>query len=347
MSVASNTVRRATSSRLAIIAVVLSGCALSITAATVAQQEPRGEPRPVRNDIARPGQEVLMLRHQRLMPGSHNAFYEASRAGVWPWYEKIGTRIVGQWKVVHPDGSAGTDELEEGWRLARYASYEHWVATRQGVNLGGNGADWEKNREAGRVRAQFRLGSDGGHFLQGVMHDSAPLYMPGLEETYLPGEGTVGDPAQGEVVAVRNDVAQPGDEIVTLRYWKIRKGTFDQFLQASVQSVWPWYEKVGARVIGQWKVIYPPRSADTESPDYDEVFMLTRYASYEHWQASRPRVSVNLGGNGPDWEKMMEAVRFRQSLSLETSVQFLQGYMYQSPPIYLPGLGERYRILER
>ena len=28
---------------------------------------------------------------------------------------------------------------------------------------------------------------------------------------------------------VRNDVAQPGDEIVTLRYFKIKKDSFDEF----------------------------------------------------------------------------------------------------------------------
>ena len=32
---------------------------------------------------------------------------------------------------------------------------------------------------------------------------------------------------------VRNLAAQSGEEIVTIRYWKIRKGTFPQFLQAS------------------------------------------------------------------------------------------------------------------
>ena len=38
---------------------------------------------------------------------------------------------------------------------------------------------------------------------------------------------------------VRNNVAQPGEEVVTLRYFKIKKGSFDQFLKASVEGVWP------------------------------------------------------------------------------------------------------------
>ena len=261
---------------------------------------------------------------------------------MWPWFEKIGTRIVGQWRIISPDGQPPeSQEYIGGWRLARYASYEHWLATRQGVALGGNGPDWEANRAVGRIRRQFQQGSDGGHFLQGVMHDSQPLHIPALPERYtsIP-EGR----ATGDVIAVRNGVSQSGEEIVTLRYWRIDKGTFDQFLEASIEGVWPWYEKIGARVIGQWKVIYPERATDVESPDYDEVYMMTRYASYEHWLATRPRVSATVGGNGPDWQKMIEAVSLRRSLSQETSVQFLQGYLYDSPPVFLPGLGERYRL---
>jgi ligand-binding SRPBCC domain-containing protein len=322
---------------------------LWITARAVAQKESLSKPRPVRNDVAQAGQEVLMLRHQQLIKGSHQAFYEASREGVWPFFEKIGARIVGQWKVIHPDESTKSDEFEEGWRLARYASYEHWAATRRGgpKKLGGNGPDHAKCFEAFRIREKYYLGSDGGHFLQGLMHDSAPLYMPGLDEIYEIIQEGEKVSAQDQIIAVRNDTAQPGKEIVVLRYVKIKKGTFDQFLRASVESVWPFYEKIGARIIGQWKVIYPSASSDTESPDYNEVYTMTRYASYEHWKATRPSESVNIGGNGPDWERMMEAIRFHQSMSLETSVQFLQGYMYSSPPKYMPGLNENYKLLQK
>lgn len=51
---------------------------------------------------------------------------------------------------------------------------------------------------------------------------------------------------------VRNDVAQSGEEIVTLRYFKIKKGSFDEFLRVSVEGVWPYFEKLGSRVIGMW-----------------------------------------------------------------------------------------------
>lgn len=330
--------------RFAAVLLVINGAVLWLGAHVVARQEI--EPRPVRNNIARPWseQEVLMLRHQRLMPGSHQAYYEASRNGVWPWFEKIGARIVGQWQVVHPDGPMLEEqEYIEGWRLARYASYDHWLDTRQGVPLGGNGPDWQASRRAGRTRRQFQLGSDGGHFLRGVMHDSQPLHMTGLSERY---RLVSRSDQSSDIVAVRNDSVSSGEEIIALRYWKINKGTFERFLRSSIEDVWPWHEKVGARVVGQWKVIYPERASDVESAAYDEVYMMTRYASYDHWLATRPQESVAIGGNGPDWQNMMDAGRFRQSLTIETSVQFLQGYFYESPPVYLPGLDERYQLAQ-
>ena len=101
---------------------------------------------------------------------------------------------------------------------------------------------------------------------------------------------------------MRNDVAQPGEEAVTLRYFRIKKGTFDQFLRASVEGVWPYFEKIGARMIGMWKVVTPEGVTDgpQASKDYDEVYLLTRYASVEHWKATRETVSqaamARIGG---------------------------------------------------
>lgn len=301
-------------------------------------------PLPVRNDVARGGEELLILRHQKLVKGSHHAFYRASRDGVWPWFEKIGTRIVGQWQVIHPDGEGGNEEHDEGYRLARYRSYEHWVETRQGQNLGGNGPDLQKSRASLRERSQFLLGSDAAYFLEGHMAPGGPYYLPGLGESYEPADRDSKSDAADAPRPVRNSSALAGVEIVAMRFWKIKKGTFDEFFEASVQGVWPYFEKIGARVIGQWKVVHPPASESEESPDYDEVIMMTRYASYDHWKATRR--GVELGGNGPDYEAMREAIALRRSLSLETSVIFLQGNMYHSPPVYLPGLGESYRRAE-
>lgn len=141
---------------------------------------------------------------------------------------------------------------------------------------------------------------------------------------------------------VRNDVAQPGQEIVTLRYFKIKAGTYDQFFAASRDGVWPYFEKIGARVIGQWKVIHPNEAGDGEGEGdgFEEIYMLTRYASYEHWRATREMAT--LGGNGPDWEKCREAIAYRRTLTVDTWVKFLQGHVAPGGPYFLPGLGESY-----
>ena len=141
---------------------------------------------------------------------------------------------------------------------------------------------------------------------------------------------------------VRNDVAQPGEEIVTLRYFRIKKGTFDQFLKASKEGVWPYFEKLGSRVIGMWQVI-APAGVEGVTPlgkDYDEVYLSTRYASIEHWKASRE--TVRHGGNGPDWVRCKAALDLRQSLTLSSNVIFLKGSMAPGGPYFMPGLDETY-----
>ena len=141
--------------------------------------------------------------------------------------------------------------------------------------------------------------------------------------------------AESEAKPVRNDVAQPGDEILTLRYFRIKKGSFPEFLKASQEGVWPFFEKIGARVVGMWQVIHPEVSTDPESPDYDEVWLMTRYASVDHWAASRE--PTKHGGNGPDWDACKAALDLRRSLTVETSVQFLKGSTWQNPPAFMPG----------
>lgn len=139
---------------------------------------------------------------------------------------------------------------------------------------------------------------------------------------------------------VRNNVAQPAEEIVTLRYFKIRKGTFEEFLKASVEGVWPYFEKIGSRVVGMWKVVTPEGVSDgpQASKDFDEVYLVTRYAGVEHWKATRDAVS--LGGNGPDWEKCKAALDLRQSLTISSNVIFLKGQMAPNVPYFMPGLVE-------
>ena len=49
---------------------------------------------------------------------------------------------------------------------------------------------------------------------------------------------------------VRNLAPVAGQEITTIRYWKIKKGSFPQFLKASQEGVWPYFEKIGSRIVG-------------------------------------------------------------------------------------------------
>ncbi len=135
-------------------------------------------------------------------------------------------------------------------------------------------------------------------------------------------------------IAVRNDVAQPGEPIVTKRYWKIRKGSFPQFLRASQEGVWPFFEKIGARVIGMWQVV--EIEGKDASADFDEVYLMTQYASVDHWRATRDM--AELGGNGPDWAAAREALLLRRSLTIETSVEFLRGSTWHNPPYFMPGV---------
>jgi len=297
-------------------------------------------PRPVRNDVPQAGEEVLVFRHQELTKGGHDSYYRISRDGVWPWYEKIGNRVVGQWQVIHPDGSPAPVDHDDSYRLARYASYEHWKATRNGRILGGDGPDYQANIVALRDRKHYEKGSDGAFFLQGVMATIQPHYMPMLEEKYEPTK----DGASTNVHPVRNDVTWQAREIIALDRWKIRKGAADEFIDLGTQALWPYLEKVGARPVGMWKVIYPEGSAHKESTDYDEIFMMTRYAGYEHWKAAQSDVVVQMGGDGRDWDAYDSALRKQKGLTRENSVTFLDGYFHQSPPWFRPGLNESYRL---
>jgi hypothetical protein len=150
--------------------------------------------------------------------------------------------------------------------------------------------------------------------------------------------GAVRGPQNAKPIAVRNDVAQPGEEIITLRYFRIKKGSFDQFLKASQEDVWPYFDKIGARVIGMWKVFEAEgvEGQPKAGNDYDEVYLSTRYASLDHWKATRDPTS--LGGNGPDWEKCQRGLALRQSLTISTHVIFLKGAMAANAPLFMPGV---------
>ena len=141
---------------------------------------------------------------------------------------------------------------------------------------------------------------------------------------------------------VRNLSPVPGEEITTIRYWKIKKGAFPQFLEASQKGIWPFFEKIGARIVGMWQVI-PGPNQPRASPDYDEVYLTTRYASLEHWAATRDAAA--MGGDGPDYAELQKALAIRQSLTIETKVTFLKGVVGPLPPAFMPGTGEKFAPL--
>ena len=300
-------------------------------------------PQAVRNDTMHPAEEVLVLRHHALQLGSHRQFMEWSRSRIWPFFMRIGARVVGEWKVIYPDGSPPPTDHEDGWRLARYAGMDHWRDTRDGELLGGNGPLRDRSREGGTKRNAYVISRDDVFFLtDGRMAPGGPYYLPGLNEQYqrIGDEEELPDDAPHPV---RLDVAQPGEELVAFRTFKIEKGSFDRFHAALQDAVWPYLDKIGVRPIGEWRRFYPdPPIVDREeSPDHDEAVQLTRYASYEHWQATRSASA--LGGDGPDYRAMVAAIEERRALTQETSLRFMQGDMFPNPPMYAPPLNERYR----
>jgi hypothetical protein len=166
--------------------------------------------------------------------------------------------------------------------------------------------------------------------------------MPALAERYELDDSTAS--ADGSEVPVRLDIARPREEIVELRYRRIKKGCFARLADLTRSSLWPWEAKLGARPIGQWLVIYPAAPSRTaESADYDEVISLTRYAGHDHRAAMAAERAVELGGNGPDWRAWSSALRTADGLTISASVELMQGYLHDSPPTYLPALPERYR----
>jgi hypothetical protein len=284
----------------------------------------------VRNDVPRPGREVLVLRNHELRPGGHEPFYQLSRDLYWPFFERLGARVVGQWKVI--GGSPGARTIDDVYRLVRYASIEHWQATRQGQQGLGD-------------RGGLQTGSKGAYFLEGMMAPDGPRFMPGLAETYERVDASQRPAATEEKIPVRVGAAVPGREVVELRYQRIRKGGFDRFAADTLARIWPWEEKLGARAIGQWKVVHPPAPSRTaENAEYDEVITMTRYASAEHRQAMRADEAVYMGGNGPDWLAWWAAVDAQRVATLDTRSELMEGHMFQSPPVYLPGLPEKYRL---
>ena len=313
-------------------------------------------PRPVRNDRAHAARELLVLRHHQLRRGGHEEFYRLSAENVWPFFEHNGARITGQWKIVESQHTM-TPGADDVYRLVRYAGFDHWRSTRSALSsgagatggadvaLGGNGPAQARSVGGYASRGELELGSRGAYFLEGVSAPGGPYFMPGLAEQYELVQAGQRPPSTDARIPIRVDVAQPGDEIVEVRYQRIRKGSYDRFVEATRSSVWPWEEKLGARPMGQWLVVHPAAVSRTPaSAEYDEIVTMTRFAGRAHRDAMQPDAAVFMGGNGPDYEAWVAARRIQQELTLSTSIEIAQGIMYDSPPKFLPGLPERYQL---
>lgn len=137
--------------------------------------------------------------------------------------------------------------------------------------------------------------------------------------------------------AVRNAAPVPGEEVTILRSFKIRKGSYPEFHRRSAEEIWPYFEKIGARIIGMWRVDGTAIASDSDV-DYDEAILLTRYASLEHWRASRS--PFDLGGTGPDAAALAAAHAFRQSVTLETSFKVLRGHPADNGPYFMPAVSD-------
>jgi len=293
-----------------------------------------GKIRARRNGEHRPGEEFLILRHHKLKKGYHQAFKQTSEHSVWYVYEKIGTRVVGDFKVVYPE-AGGSPDYDENYRLARYASYDHWVESRRPIQMMGNGPLLDLLASGGPRRMEYVMDSDGAYHLTGSMIEDKPYHLPGLDEAYeLSEDGT------GEELPVRYDLPVPGGGLAELCCWKIEKGSFEAFDALTRDGMLPVMNKMGIRGLGIWKMVYNEQSIGEEDGGYDEAMMIERYASYEHWRASRePAQTI---GNGLDFAAWKKAYEERESLVQEKWQRFLQGELYRSPPTYIPPLKEHY-----
>jgi hypothetical protein len=74
------------------------------------------------------------------------------------------------------------------------------------------------------------------------------------------------------------------------------------------------------------------------------VYLLTRYASVEHWQATRE--FWKHGGNGPDAELAYTAQMRREDLATESSIVVLKGHTETNGPYFMPGLDEAYGLVD-
>ena len=118
------------------------------------------------------------------------------------------------------------------------------------------------------------------------------------------------------------------DGVYSLRSWKVRKDSFDEMLRVHQAYIMPFYERLGVRYLGFWVEI--PGPDQPVDAGYDNVYMLTRYDSIEHWQETRAPWAWRESDE--DFLRMAMAIAQRRSYAIDEHHQFLSGYEGGHPP---------------
>lgn len=127
--------------------------------------------------------------------------------------------------------------------------------------------------------------------------------------------------------------AEWSDGVFSLRVFKARKGSFEEMLRLTQTEIAPFYEQLGVRYIGFWRQIEAPGH---EVPaDHEVIYMLTRYESVEHWQATRTPWA--WGEPDEDFARMALAMFERSSYVLEQEHLLFDGYLGGLTPRFTAG----------
>ena len=78
--------------------------------------------------------------------------------------------------------------------------------------------------------------------MRGKLASGGPYFLPGLKEQYGRFASDQRPDPNDPTIPVRVDVAQPADEIVEIRYQRIRKGAYPEFAAITEANIWPWEE---------------------------------------------------------------------------------------------------------
>jgi hypothetical protein len=107
--------------------------------------------------------------------------------------------------------------------------------------------------------------------------------------------------------------------IVVQRSFTIERGGIPEFERLSRESVWPYFEARGCKILGLFTNVYGGPS--------DELILLTAYESLAHWEATRAGVPPPAGSS-PELLKMAaratEALRQRAKLTRVSTARVLR-----------------------